>query len=413
MTGVEGTAVLAPVGGDPGEVRRVAAGLAAEADLLAALARTVRGLADPATTVWASPAGEAFGRRAGAVPGVVERVGHRYGVAAAALRRLAEALQEAQAEVAWSQRVHEEAWGPFLRAGEQMGQAENSADPGQRALAEWHRSEMVAHGERVQLAVRRHTAAHDTFAVADRACAAVLCGLLDDGLADSRLYDALTGTSRVAGQVSSAVGIAALLPPLRPLAPVATLAEGVGVAADAVVLVGYGDGDLTSVALAAGAAAAGGLGSVLKVGARATNAPTLAAAPTRSARRELRLTPADRLTAGLPGGWARRAGTGVHLVELPKPRPAQRWSPPPRSPAALRSWAQEQTAVRAAQWARARWVDDLTAIVQAEGASVRWHLAGVAAGGTAGGLRQGEALHGRLLDARDEGDLRESGSRHR
>ena len=415
--------MLAPVPGDPDEVRRIAAGLGAEADLLVALAHTVRGLADPAVAVWSSPAGRAFARRAGAVPGVVERMGHRYGVAAAALRGLADALQEAQAEVTWSQHLHEQEWGPFLRAGDQLGLAEGSADPAQRALAARWRTEMVAHGERVQLARRRHAQAHDAYAVADRACAGVLRGLLDDGLADSRLYDALTGTSRGAAEVAGAFGTIALLPPARPLAVVAVVVGGLGLATDTAVRVGYGDGDLTSLALGTAATALGGSAPVLKAGARATNATAVRAATTRSARREQRLTQGDRLAAGLAasipgmrtGQVGRRfvSGRGLRMVEPPKPRPSQRWTRPPRAGAALRPWLHEQTAVRAASWAKGRWVDDLTTVLRADGASTRWHVAGLAADGATRGLRQGESLRERELDACEEAGLRESGQRNR
>ena len=425
MSGFEGPAVLAPIAGDPAEVRRVAAGLGAEADLLAALARTVRGLADPAVTVWASPAGRAFAHRAGAVPGVIERVSHRYGVAAAALRRLAAALQEAQAQVARAQQVHEQEWGPFLRAGDQLGLAESSADPAHRALAAHHRAEMVAHGERVQLALRRHAEAHEAYAAADRACAEVLRGLVDDGLADSRLYDVLTGTSRVAAGVAEVFGAIALLPPARPLGVVSAVAGGVGLAADAVVLVGYGDGDLSSLAIGAAATALGVAGPVLKAGARATNATAVRAATTRSARRELRLTQGDRWAAGLAATLPGRAGPvgrlgrrwasakGLRMVEPPKPRPSQPWTRPPLPGPALRPWLHEQTAVRAANWAKGRWVDDFTTVLRADGASTRWHVAGLAADGAARGLHGGERLRRRGLDAREEADLRESGQRNR
>lgn len=396
----------------------MAAGLRAEAELLGALARTLRGLTDPSVGVWASPAGEQFGRRVGEVPGVVERVAHRYGVADSALRRLADVLEAAQAEVARSQQVHGQEWEPFIRAGDRMGLAEHSPDPAQRALAPFYRAEMVAHGERVELAVRRHADAVEAFAGADRACAGVLRGLLDDGLADSRLYDALTGTSRVAGEVSEAVGCASLLPPLRPLAAVATAAAGLGLAADTAVRVGYGDGDLASLALTAGATAAGGLGPVLKAGARVTNAPGLATATTRSARRALRVTTRDRLAEGVATTLPRTRRLlvrreGLSVVEPPKPRAKQAWSRPPRSAAALRPWLHEQATVRATQWVRARWVDDLSTVLGADGASVRWHAAGLVADAAARDLRRAGARREEQLDAREEADLRKSGERHR
>ncbi|KQU70438.1 hypothetical protein ASD62_04810 [Phycicoccus sp. Root563] len=423
-------AVLGPVAGDPAGVRGIAATLSAEGEQLAALARTARGLADPGVAVWSSPAGAAFGRRFGAVPEVLERVARRYAVAASALRRLADELERVQVEVAGAQRVHRVEWDAFLRAGELMGVAEGSADPAQRAQAGRYRAEMVTHGERVQVAVRRHAEAHDAWTAADRRCAAVLRGLLDDGLADSGLYDALTGTSRVAGEVAGAAGTLALVPPLRPLAAVAAGSAGLQVAADAVVLVGYGDGDPTHLALATAAAVLGSTGSVLKTGARATNAAVVGATGSRSGRSALRLTARDRLAAGLAenvpsarlgvsgargAGFAgeRLARKGVRLVEAPAPRAPLPWTRPPRSAAALRPWLHEQAAVRAATWAKVRWVDDLTAVARAEGASTSWHVAGVAADGVARGVHQGDAVRERLLDAREQADLRDSGTRHR
>ncbi|WP_406830303.1 hypothetical protein ABEG17_15075 [Pedococcus sp. KACC 23699] len=359
MTWVEPPAVLAPVAGDPDEVLRMAAGLASEAELLAALSCTLRGLADPAVAIWASPADAAFGRRVGAVPGVLDRIGNRYGVAAAALRHFAGALRQAQAEVTRCQRLHEQEWPAFLRAGDQMALAETSGDPAGRLLAGRYRAEMVAHGERVQLAVRHHAAAHEACAAADRACAVVLRGLLDDGLADSRLYDALTGTGRAAAAVADVSGVIAMLPPARPLGVVATGAEGASLTADAAVLAVYGDGDLASLGMGVVAAAAGAAGPVLKAGARATNATAVSAAGTRAARRSLRLTTTDRLGAGLaattpgvrPGVLGR---TEVAMVGPATPRPAPRWTRPPRTAAALRPWLHEQTTVRTTTWAKAR-----------------------------------------------------------
>lgn len=101
------------------------------------------------------------------------------------------------------------------------------------------------------------------------------------------------------------------------------------------------------------------------------------------------------------------------MVEPPKPRPSQPWTRPPRAGAALRPWLHEQTAVRAANWAKGRWVDDLTTVLRADGASPRWHVAGLAADGAARGLTAGSAQRRRELDARAEADLDRSAGRHR
>ena len=132
---------------------------------------------------------------------------------------------------------------------------------------------------------------------ADRRCAGVLHRLVQDGLDDSRTYDALTGLSRGAGAVGGVAGTLALVPVLKALGVVAGAGDGLRSLADTAVRVGYGDGDWGSIALTAGASATGPLAAVLKRGALATN-PAALATDTRDGRRLLRLDTRQRLGLG-------------------------------------------------------------------------------------------------------------------
>lgn len=405
---------LPPMPGDPVEVRALAEVLARQAEGVAALGRTVHGLCDPGLVGWSSPAEGAFSGRAGPVPAVLAAVANRYAVAASALRRLADGLAAAQAEVAWAQRVLAQSWGPFLAAGDRMALAEASSDPAEQALASVHRAEMVAHGERVEEARRRHHLAWQAFDVADRRCAATLHGLLDDGLADGAGYDALTGTSRVAGAVAGVVGTLSMAPPLKVLAPVASVAGGAQLAADGTVLAVYGDGDATTLLLQGGAAMAGGAAPLLKAGARATNAEVVRAATTRAERRAAALTTRDRLAAGARSRFAELRGDLAGTVGARAGRPAATVNRArPRGAAQTRAWLAEQAQVRATAWARRQWLDDLDVLLRTEGSSLWMHLASVAVEGAGSGLDRAAAVRERVTSA-DEGRARRAAAeRHR
>ena len=89
---------LPPLPGHPGAVRLLADRLASTAQRLSALASVLARLRDGAT--WDGPAGEAFGARLREVGPVLDAVAVRLGGAAAPLRALAAAMEEAQAVVA-------------------------------------------------------------------------------------------------------------------------------------------------------------------------------------------------------------------------------------------------------------------------------------------------------------------------
>ncbi|KRE55353.1 hypothetical protein [Phycicoccus sp. Soil748] len=417
---------LAPLPGDPVEVRALADVLARQGEGVAALGRTVGGLGDPGLVGWSSPAGSAFARRVGAVPAVLAAVANRYGVAASALRGLADGLAMAQAEVAWAQRVLAEEWGPFLAAGDRMALAEASPDPTERAAAVVHRAEMVAHGERVEEARRRHQLAWDAFEVADRRCATTLHALLDDGLADSAVYDALTGVSRAGGAVAAVAGTLSLAPPLKVLAPVASAAEGVRLAADGTVLAAYGDGDATDLLLRGGAALAGGAAPLLKSGARATNAEAVRAATTRAERRAAALTTRDRLAAGARSRLAdlrgarggALGGVGGGSSRAQTARATATTAPAvnrvrPRGMAQTRAWLAEQAQVRATAWARRRWLDDLDVVLRTDGSSLPMHVTSVAVERTGADLGRAASVREHVTSGDEDRRRHAAAERHR
>lgn len=373
----------APVDGDPGTVRALARTLAGEGDWLGSLGGSLRGLADPSLTSWGSAAGEAFARRCAGVAGVVDRLSRRYAVAARALVALAEALGRAQETVAAAQRSYGEAWPEFLAAGDAMALAESSEDPAVRSTAPRLRARMVEAGERVQAAERRASDARAEFRAADRRCASVLASLRDDGLSDSGWYDAVTATRDVAGAVGSAADTVALLPvpPVRAGAEsVAALAGGAGLAADTALLVVWGDGSWSSLALGAAASAAGPVAGGLKTGARATNAAAQAAASTRVERRSLLIGGRQRLAAAVGAPSARAFGK----APTPVPRSVP-WTVPSRRPGTWPRWAAEQVELRTRAAVQSRWLDDWRAVTSTPGTSRRMLATawGVEAGGSA------------------------------
>ncbi len=359
--------ILQPVPGDPGTVRALATTLAAQGAVVAALARTLRGLADPGTTTWDGPAGAAFAARTRDVAPVLDSVAQRYAVSAAALRPLADVLAEAQAECRWAARVREDAWPRFLRWGDLMAVAQTSQDPGRRAEAEVYRARMVAEGEAVQDAERRHARGWACFREADQRCAEVLRGLGDDGLADSWTYDLLTGTSRLAGGVASAAGAVAWVPApsCKVFAVVETAAEGVRLGADLAVRAAYGDGDWTAIALGAGAVAAGPASSVLRSGAGLTAAAHSGSTVTRAERSGAGVGTARRLRLGALD----EANGFLRKTTNPAPRPVLPVVRPPDGIRDVRRWAGDQAEVRLTAYARARWLDDLEHVTASRGTS--------------------------------------------
>lgn len=371
------------IGGDPGTVRALARTLGGQGDWLGSLAGILRGLADPSVATWDSPAGAAFGRRCAGVASVLDRVSRRYAVAASAVLGLAEALARAQSAVAGARRAYDEAWPEFLAAGDAVALAESSDDPAVRGTAPRLRVRMVEAGDRVRAAAQQASVAREEHRRADRQCAGVLARLRADGLSDGGWYDAVTATRDVARSVGGVAGPAAAIPfpPLQAVAaPVAAVADGVGLVTDATVLAVWGEGSWSSVALGAVGAALGPVAGALKTGARATNAAAQAAAATRVERRALRIGTRERLAAAIRAPSARSYGKA--------PTPATRtvaWTLPSRHPRTWGRWAADQTEARAQAAVRNRWLDDWQVVTGTPGTSTRMLVSawGVEAGGSA------------------------------
>lgn len=387
--------------GDPATVRDLADVLAGQGEVVGALARTLRGLCDPDVVSWEGAAAVAFRARSAAVASLLERIARRYAVSAVALRPLAAALAQARAQCEWGSREQEDAMAQALRWGDQMSEAQASPDPAVRSTASVHQRQMVAELERAQGAERSHADAWEQWRAADRRCAAVLHGLEDDGLKDSRTYDVLTGASRAGGGIAQASGVVALLPhpAAGPFRAAEVVASGTQLGADLTVKVAYGDGDLTDIVLRAAASAAGPVAGVLKQGARHTNA-TVLAATTRAARREATPSTPERLRAALLE-QRRRLTTGSATTRFGKAPTAGthtvRWTGPPRGLGAAglrakRQWAGEQASARMRAYAQKAWLDDLALVTRTPGGSRGMLLTSFgaeAAGSALGGVGTG------------------------
>ncbi len=395
--------VLRPLNGDPATVRALADRLQVQSELLLTRAEVLRGLAGP-DVAWESPAGEAFAARAQAAASLLVSVGRRHGVSAAALRPLAAALEHAQQVVGAAVTEHTIAYPRAVALGTARVEAEQSADPAPRATAVALHCREVAELERAQDAERRHAAAWRQFLEADRQCAAVLHRLVEDGLADSRAYDTLTGLSRAAGGVEDVAGSIALLPtpPTKAFGVVAGVAGATKLLADASVKVAYGDGDWTSIGLSAGAMATGRASTVLKRGALATN-PAARAAATRTERRLLRYDVGERL----------RLATAAELRQLGRTevkRPLRPFRPTRAlsragSPAATAHWLTEQVVGRAKHAARVKWFDDLALATRDPARSRTMLVTGLSAEAASSGGRAAGVLRDHLID-REESEAK-------
>ncbi|QKE84441.1 hypothetical protein [Arthrobacter sp. NEB 688] len=255
---------LAPVEGSAEAVRAVAAACEATGRRLADTAADLVRLRDAA--VWDGPAGEAFGARIETAPAVLERAADRFLGAAGPMRAHATALEEEQAHAQRAVVAHREAWDAYRmleeRAAALVAAGGAESDPTVLAVRGAQQDEMatVLHAEAV------HAAALERLAASDARCAGVLGALADDDIGDSALYRAL----RQASSLGHGVGMLAALPTrvAPPLAAAGFVGEGVGTLADGVLLVGYDEGSVRDVGVAAGAWALGFGGQALRTGAK-------------------------------------------------------------------------------------------------------------------------------------------------
>ena len=253
---------LPPLPGDPGAVRLLAGRLTTSAQRLAALAAVLARLRDRAT--WDGPAGDAFGARLHEVRPVLDAVAQRLGGAAAPLRSLADAMEEAQAVIGAAVREDADAEHAYAVL-EDRAFALVCAGSGEESPELL----LVRHLQRDQVEVRtvahaRHAAALERFREADQRCARALAALSVDGLADSVPYRTLVGASSVGHGLASLGTVATAVPWLR---PVAAVGEGLGLGADAALLLAYREGDAAALAAGAALGATGAAGGVLRRGA--------------------------------------------------------------------------------------------------------------------------------------------------
>ncbi|HYN67241.1 MAG TPA: hypothetical protein VES93_10160 [Ornithinibacter sp.] len=318
---------LPPLPGHPGAVRLLADRLTSSARRLSGLAGVLAGLRDGAT--WDGPAGDAFGVRLAEVTPVLDAVAGRLGAAAAPLRALADAMEEAQAVVTTAVADVDEAEHAYAaledRAALLVGAGGSEQSPELLVL----RHVQLEQVEAARAARARHAAAAERFREADRRCAVVLRRLSLDGVADSLPYRLLAGASTTGHDVATLGAVATVVPELR---PVVAVADGVAVGADALLLAVYGEGDAGQLALGAGLAAAGVTGGALRAGATAGARRT-----TPGSVSTTRLTAQQRLALGaLREVRARRdavrasfrvpgeRGTPSALLGGPPPRAAAR-----------------------------------------------------------------------------------------
>ncbi len=320
---------LPPLPGHPAAVRLLADRLSSTAPRLGALAAVLARLRDGAT--WDGPAGEAFGHRLREMAPVLDAVAARLGGAAAPLRVLADAMEEAQAVVTTAVLDADEAEHAYAvleeRAALLVGTGASEQSPEMLVV----RHLQVEQVEAQQAARARHAAAAERFQEADRRCAEVLRRLAMDDVADSLPYRLLAGVSTAAHDVGTVGALAIVAPELR---PVAALADAAAVGADAMLLAVYGEGDAGQLALGAGVAAAGVAGGALRAGAtagaqrtstgvvstaRLTGSQRVALGALREARAR---RDAIRATFQVPG----ERGTASALIGGPTPRRAARWA---------------------------------------------------------------------------------------
>ncbi|MBT9254847.1 hypothetical protein KMZ30_04580 [Phycicoccus sp. KQZ13P-1] len=244
---------LGPVEGSAAGVRAVARACEVTGHRLADTAADLARLRDGA--VWDGPAGEAFGARITTAPTVLDRAAHRFLGAVAPLRTYAAVLEDEQAVAQHAVTAHGDAWDAYRlleqRAVALVEAGATEADPVLLGVRRAQQDEMAT----VLRAEAAHAAALDRLRAADARCAAVLGALADDDIGDSVLYRGL----RQASSVGHGVGMLAALPTrvAPPLAAAGFVGEGVGTVADGVLLVGYREGSVREVGVAAGAWALG------------------------------------------------------------------------------------------------------------------------------------------------------------
>jgi hypothetical protein len=231
---------LVPVGGSTAGIRDMAEGLhllAVRVGLVGERLIDLRGAA-----LWESPAGERFGTALAALPRVLDQVRHRYLSAFQALEEFAGHHERAAADTERHAIAHRDALDDIHAIEDEITRA--SLEPGgQDRIPDLY--------ARQRSAIARGTAAEESFRAAWRAfdaaaedCATRLRAAAHDGMADPTGYRALRGVRGLAQGLTSAFGVAGMLP--TPVKAFSTAASGVGagvvMAADVALLLGFDEG---------------------------------------------------------------------------------------------------------------------------------------------------------------------------
>lgn len=236
--------VLVPVSGSPGAVRAIATGLHDLATAVGVIGGQILDLRTMAE--WESPSGERFGAALALVPTALDQVRHRYLAAADALEVFAGHHARAAEETEWQAVRHRAAHDDVLAIEEEITRAATDPDGAGRLPGLYARQ---------RSAVARATAAEEAFHSAWRGfetaaddCRTRLRAAAADGIVDTGTYDALSGARSLAQSLTSAFGVAGMLPtPVKAFsAAAAGVGAGVVLAGDVLLLLGYGEGSWLS-----------------------------------------------------------------------------------------------------------------------------------------------------------------------
>ena len=376
--------ILEPIPGNPEAVLVLAESLEGSAEDLRATLTSMRGLSVGA--VWDGPAGTAFAASLADLAPILQRVLDRYAVAALALRshapELAGAQDLAQAAIADAGDASWQISAIERQIETAMSTGETWDSPRVQGLLATQRHQVW----RQQRAVGDHHAAWSAVEASDGRCAAALTQCADDPISDPALYRVLHRVSATGSAVSQ-VGVLSFAAP--ELTPVATIAGTAGSVADGLLLVGYGEGDWSSVAVGLGLSAVGSAGGALKKGATA--------GAIKTANGEYRVVERMATRQRLGVGVSREVGAkidGLHgLKSVPTGREATTALLGFQAKMPLRDKVREGVRTSVVGFAEKKLLNDLR-LVRANG-TTRMFVAGV----TLQGVEKGTA---KVIDRREE-----------
>ena len=247
--------VLVPVSGSTGSIQAMATGLRDLATAVGHIGTQVLDLRTVAT--WESPAGERFGAALALLPTALDQVRHRYLAASDALEEFAAHHGRAAAETERQAVLHRAAHDDVLATEEEITRA--AVDPAGAARLPGLYAAQQAAVARAMAAEQAFHAAWRAFESAAEDCRLRLRAAAQDGIVDTGTYDALRGARSTAHSLTSAFGVAGMLPtPVKAFsAAAAGVGAGVVLAGDLLLLLGYGEGSWSTILETAGWNAAG------------------------------------------------------------------------------------------------------------------------------------------------------------